>query len=180
MAPLCVGNGVRCKLTDKYGTVKEIVRKRENKSGKVLSKVCFILWEGYNYPVPHSRSEFKRDHTELTFAKWQITATDTANFRIKNELGDESLPNDAVVHRPPFIPTGKNYYQSEQQNRQQQAELEAIEDEELEQKLEENLIVNTTLYKTVDYSKVLFVSYEQIKHKIASDYSIGPMYIIVE
>ena len=88
-----VNFGVRCKLTDNYGTIKSIVLKNETdehnttpnkKTGKI--KVFYILWEGYNVPVPHTRRDFTMDHTILNSLKIKAKLLVNCSLRKKRSF----------------------------------------------------------------------------------------------
>jgi hypothetical protein len=86
-----VNFGVRCKLTDNYGTIKSIIIKNETdehntslKTRKV--KLFYILWEGYNVPVPHTRRDFTMDHTIFNSLKVKAAAACELQFEEEKEL----------------------------------------------------------------------------------------------
>jgi hypothetical protein len=252
-----VNFGVRCKLTDNYGTIKSIVLKNEtdehnttpNKTRKV--KVFYILWEGYNVPVPHTRRDFTMDHTILNSLKIKAVAAWELQFEEEKELlisvlgdGEEwtyekhmlafwytryNLPNEKpdysginkesyaelkrefdeekallisylgeankwtfekhisafyeVKYGPP-LKLRPDYYRINKQKKLDEKivsdALALTEMEELEKRLEANLKVDTSIYKSPDVSKVIFATYKQNAHKIYEDFSKGPMYVYLD
>jgi Ser/Thr protein kinase RdoA (MazF antagonist) len=155
------------------------------KINKNKNRSHIMLWEKYNFSVPHSRKSLSRDHTLRILVNAEVYKKIEAKELAKLQFPDEhdSSDDDNYFESRDYKPTNKDYY-FEKKERERilkiaEAEKSAAEEEELETRLKANLKVDKTEYKSPDITKVIFAKYPQHKHKIAHDASIGPCFVFL-
>jgi hypothetical protein len=187
MGPIQVKDGVRsnseCVEHGKFGVVTKVKITKEKYKPKELT--FYVLWDKYKHSVPHSRKSLSRDHTLRDIAKGEIYKMVEAKVKAQMESSEEipSIVDVVDVSSRVYKPTTRDYYREKKEETRlaEIAEIEkaAAEESELEKRLNENLKVNATEYKSPELSNVIFANYLQHKHKIASDYSKGPCYVFL-
>jgi hypothetical protein len=186
MGPIQVKDGVRsnsaCIEYDKVGVVTKVKVTKEKYKKKEFT--YYVLWENFKHSVPHSRKSLSRDHTLRDMAKGEIYKKVEAKEKTKMECPDE-IPSsdDEDVSSRDYKPTSRDYYYEKKEQKRladlAKAETAAAEEAELEKRLNENLKVDLTTYKSPDLTKVIYVNYPQQKYKLASDYSSGPCFVFL-
>jgi hypothetical protein len=186
MGPIQINDGVRsksdCVEHDKFGVCtgrKTII----NEKGK-KELLFYILWENYLLPLPHRRKSLARDHTLRNIAKAEIYKKVEAKNKAKKDLPpDADYSSDIDLSCRDYKPTTRDYYHEKKEKKRLDdiaaAEKAAAEEVDLEKRLEANISVDKTMYKTPDLTNVVFASYPQQKYKLASDYSSGPCFVFL-
>ncbi len=186
MGPIQVKDSVRsnsvCIENDKFGVVVAITTtERTNKEKK---KVTYhVMWEDFKISLPHSRKSLSRDHTLRELANGEVYKNvqekELAKMENPNDVSFSDDDDDVDLSSREYKPIYKDYYYEKKEKTRMEAEKAAAEEIELDRRLEANLKVNTTEYKSPDITNTIFANYLQHKHKLASDYSDGPCYIFL-
>jgi hypothetical protein len=166
---------------DKNGVVTDIKVTRNKTNKKQF--IYYVLWENFNYSIPHSRQSLSRDNSLRDRAKKVLYDKREEKQNAKENFPDEIVSSDEEEelrcrdYKPKTIRDHCFEKKTAKIIEQERAAAELIE---LELRLALNIKVDKSEYKSPNLDNVMFANYIQNKHPIISDYSKGPMYVYLD
>jgi hypothetical protein len=179
MAPLRINDPVICTQESKRSgilkNIRVVPRDPTDLQSSLVVKLYDILWKNETQINTRNRNEFRRDYSGIFETQYNTLAQ--PKYRTKTD------PSSTTIDHV-YEGKGINYYKLNKEKlaaeQDQALKLALEEDAQLEKALEDQKVVDPSVYKPQDYSKVIFVHYYQGEHKIVSDYSTGPSFVVVD